>query len=59
MDNQKIYNDIVISFFNIIKNEKLRTKIALNSEYKDKVVTLVCDLLALEKDHNCTFKNSE
>lgn len=59
MDNQKIYNDIVIAFFNIIKNEKLRTKIALNSEYKDKVVTLVCDLLALEKDHNCTFKNSE
>ncbi|ARU91564.1 hypothetical protein SCLARK_00959 [Spiroplasma clarkii] len=56
--SKKIYEDIVVSLFNIIKNEKLRTKIALNLEYKTKAISLVNDLLALEKDYDCSFKDT-
>lgn len=59
MEAKKVYDDIVVSFFNIIRDEKLRTKIALNSDYKAKTISLVGDLLALEKDHECTFKETQ
>lgn len=57
MEAQKIYDSTVISLFNIVKNEKLRTKIVLDDNFKEQVIQMVNNLLFLEVEEKTLYKD--
>ncbi|AUM62695.1 hypothetical protein [Spiroplasma monobiae] len=59
MEANKIYQDSIFLLANLIKNEKLRVELLNDSELKKQVIELVNDLLLLEIDENCTFKDQK
>ncbi|AOG60505.1 hypothetical protein SHELI_v1c05540 [Spiroplasma helicoides] len=57
MEAKSVYESIIFSLFNLIRNEKLRTKIVLNPEFRNQVITNVNNLLSLEVDYEATYKD--
>ncbi|QEH61891.1 hypothetical protein SCHIN_v1c06940 [Spiroplasma chinense] len=57
MEAKNVYQSIVTLLFNVIKNEKLRTKILLDLDFRNDNIELVNNLLSLEKDHEASFKD--
>ncbi|AHI52925.1 hypothetical protein [Spiroplasma culicicola] len=59
MDSKSVYQSIVEMLYNTLKNEKTRTKILFDADFKAKIIVLVDNLLSLEVDHEATFKDNK
>ncbi|AUB31663.1 hypothetical protein [Spiroplasma floricola] len=59
MEAKKIYQDSIFLLANLIKNEQLRVELLNNSEFKKQTIELINDLLVLEINENCTFKDQK
>ncbi|QHX36704.1 hypothetical protein [Spiroplasma sp. BIUS-1] len=59
MEANKIYQDSIFLLANLIKDEKLRVELLNDLELKKQAIELVNDLLILEIDENCTFKDQK
>ncbi|WP_339033308.1 hypothetical protein [Spiroplasma endosymbiont of Cantharis rufa] len=59
MEANKIYQSSIFLLANLIKNEKLRVELLNSLEYKNQVIELVNDLLILEIDESCSFKDKK
>ncbi|ATG97382.1 hypothetical protein [Mesoplasma lactucae] len=59
MDSQKVYHSIVELLYNVVKNDKLKYWILRDLEYRQQAVTLVNDLITLEKEHDAKYKDEQ
>ncbi|ALD66448.1 hypothetical protein [Spiroplasma cantharicola] len=59
MEANKIYQNSIFLLANLIKDEKLRVELLNNLDYKKQVIELVNNLLILEIDENCSFKDKK
>ncbi|WP_339020220.1 hypothetical protein [Spiroplasma endosymbiont of Atherix ibis] len=59
MEAKKIYQDSIFLLANLIKNEQLRVELLNDSELKNQAIELINDLLVLEINEKCTFKDQK
>ncbi|QGS51957.1 hypothetical protein [Spiroplasma tabanidicola] len=59
MEAQSVYQSVVTSLFNLIRDEKLRTKIFIDFELRAKIIANINNLLSLEIDSSATFKDEK
>ncbi|AGR41212.1 hypothetical protein [Spiroplasma taiwanense] len=59
MEANKIYQNSITTLANLIKNEKLRTNLLYLIELKTQSIQIINNLLVLELEHECTFKDKK
>lgn len=55
MEPNNIYKSIIVLLNNAFKDEKLRTKMILDSQFKETILKNILNLLALEKDFDSKY----
>ncbi|AGR42165.1 hypothetical protein [Spiroplasma diminutum] len=59
MEANKIYQDSIFLLANLIKDQRLRVELLNDIEFKKQAIELVNDLLILEINENCSFKDQK
>ncbi|QBQ07717.1 hypothetical protein SGLAD_v1c05180 [Spiroplasma gladiatoris] len=59
MEAQSVYQSVITSLFNLIKDEKLRTNVLFDLDLRKKVIANINNLLALEIDYQASFKDEK
>ena len=59
MDSQKVYKSIIELLTALLKDDKLKYWVLKDEKFQKQTISLINDLVTLEKEHQTSFEDQE